>query len=173
MTRVGLVGRTWWLVLTATMIASGCGARGLNFVEDPRLTIVSPADRAEVSLPLTIEWEVTDFAVTGPDGTSSRDAGYFGVFVDRAPQPPGRTLAWLARNDESCVAAQGCPDEAWFDRHDIHATQDTSFTIAALPARPGDQREFHEVTVVLLDGRGQRIGESAWAVEFQVLRGGT
>lgn len=165
-------------VAVVTLIAcvvslSGCGVRGLNFVEDDRVTITSPDDRAEVRLPLTVSWSARDFDVTGPDGGTRRDAGYFGVFVDRAPQPPDRTQAWLVRNDPRCASDPSCPDEGFLAQRDIHSTTQTSFVIERLPQPSGEaerRREFHEVTIVLLDGRGRRIGESAFVRQFEVDR---
>jgi hypothetical protein len=152
------------LVLALTFAASGCGVSGLAFRQDDRLSFVTPADRAEISLPLTVRWQVEDFDVG--DG-----AGSFAVFVDRAPQPPGKPLEWLARNDDTCRAADGCPNAKWFaDRH-VFRTTDRELTIEQLPARSDDRREMHEVTVVLLDERGRRVGETGWTLELQVARG--
>lgn len=162
------------LLTVAAALLPACGVRGLNFVEDERLTITSPPDRAEVTLPATITWSVRDFTVTGPDGSDRPDAGYFGIYVDRAPQPPDKTQAWLVRNDQRCKSDPGCPDEAFLAQRDIHSSTETSFRIERLPLPPGDaqrRREFHEVTVVLLDGRGERIGESAFIRQFEVDRG--
>lgn len=150
------------IVLVLAVVASGCGFSGLSFRQDDRLSFLSPDDRAEVTLPLTVRWEVDDFDVP--------DDGYYAVFVDRAPQPPGKTLAWLARDDDACRAEDGCPDLAWFDQHDVVPTTETEVTIERLPARSDDRREFHEVTVVLVDADGRRIGETGWTLEFQVTR---
>jgi hypothetical protein len=48
-------------------------------------------------------------------------------------------------------------------------------TFPTLPIAPGVEIEngdpdFHEVTLVLLDERGIRIGESGWAITFEVDR---
>jgi hypothetical protein len=66
--------------LIAAATAAACVPDGLAFRVDERVSISSPEDREEVSLPLTIDWEVEDF-----DGT-------FAVFVDRAPIGPGDDL---------------------------------------------------------------------------------
>jgi hypothetical protein len=150
------------LLLALVLLANGCAVTGIAFREDDRLSFVSPGDRDEVTLPLTVTWEVEDFDVPND--------GFFAVFVDRAPQPPGKTLEWLARNDDSCRVADGCPDEEWFAQRDVFRTRDTELTIERLPARSDDRREFHEVTVVLVDGEGRRIGETGWTLEFQVER---
>jgi hypothetical protein len=146
------------------LVTSGCGVSGLAFRQDDRLSFLAPGDRDEITLPLTIRWTVEDFAV-------GSGAGAFAVFVDRAPQPPGKTLDWLARDDDSCRRADGCPDEHWFAERDVFPTTGFELTIDRLPARSDDRREWHEVTVVLLDETGRRVGETGWTLEFQVERG--
>ena len=49
-------------------------------------------------------------------------------------------------------------------------TTATSFTVEHVNRLSGSQsgRQLHEVTVVLLDARGQRVGEGAWSVQFEV-----
>lgn len=44
---------------------AGFGVRGLNFIQDTRVTMTLLADRWGVELPVTVEWDVTDFSVTG------------------------------------------------------------------------------------------------------------
>lgn len=148
------------LLAALVVLTSSCGVSGLSFREDTRVDITSPSDRDEITLPLTVRWTVDDFD------------GAFAVFVDRAPQPPGKPISWFARNDDNCERAAGCPDEQYLADRDIFTTTDPQFTVERLPdtVRDGRRREFHEVTVVLLDGDGRRIGESAWSVEFQVDR---
>jgi hypothetical protein len=156
---LGLIGAV--TVLTGT----GCGVQGLNFRQDTRLEIYEPEDRAtDLELPIAIDWEITDFDITGPGGPAREDAGYFAVFVDRRPQPPGQPLAWLARDDETCVEARGCPNEEYFADRGVHTTTDTEFVLESLP---DTDDYFHEVTVILLDSEGKRLGESAFAVEFR------
>jgi hypothetical protein len=151
---------------------SGCGFRSLNFVQDERLTITSPADRAKVDLPITVEWKVRDFEVTGKDGRRRPDAGFFGIYVDRAPQPPEESQAFLVREDPVCRRTQECPDKQFLAQRNIHSTTKTSFEIEFLPDLDPrtTRRDFHELTIVLLNGAGERIGESAFAVEFEVER---
>jgi hypothetical protein len=161
-------------VLLVAFLLPGCGFRGLNFIADDRVTFIAPDDRAEVRLPLTVSWRVRDFEVTGNDGRRRRDAGYFGVFVDRAPQPPSQTLDWIVRDDARCRDRTAC-DEAYLAQLNIHSTTETTFEIDRLPTPSSDavrRREFHEVTVVLLDGSGRRIGESAFTRQFEVDRDG-
>lgn len=154
-------------LLVVALALTACVPDGLAFVQDERLEIVSPDPLTTVTTPVTIEWEVEDFRITGPDGSSSDDAGYFGVFVDGAPVPPGESLAWLARDDRRCLETEGCPDRRYFADRNAYSTTETSFTLRHLPDQDAYQgHERHEVTVVLLDGTGHRIGESAWYVDF-------
>lgn len=148
----------------AALASTGCSFSGLAFANDDRVEITSPQDREAVALPMTVRWRAHDLDLGD---------GSFGIFVDRAPQPPGESLAWIARDDDTCVASRACPDEQYLAERGVYSTRRTSFTIDILPrTNPLDarRREFHEFTIVLLDARGVRIGESAWFVEFQVER---
>ena len=150
---------------------SGCGIHGLSFVQDNRLSILQPEDRAAVHLPMRVRWSIDDFRVTGPTRKAVQDAGYFGVFVDRAPQAPGRTVASLAAGDAACKVDPSCPNKRYFASRGVYTTDKTHVTIKFLPdLTEGDNRDFHELTVVLLNGKGERIGESAFGVEFEVAR---
>ena len=99
---------------------------------------------------MTVEWTVEDFDV-GPR------AGSFGVF-DRPRAATLRQDAGLAvprrphvqgHRRAGAVRASGVPRATAAS----HATDDTSFTIEQVPRLTGSdrRRQFHEVTVVLLD----------------------
>lgn len=145
----------------------------LAFREDKRVVILSPEDRSTVSLPVSVSWSVMEFQPVGQDGTQDPSRGSFVVFLDRAPMGPGKDLASLAENDESCRSRE-CPNDEWFRQRHIYVTTETSLELEAVPDtrdRPSE-RDKHEVTIVLVNGRGKRIGESAFAVEFFVKRRG-
>ncbi len=153
------------VVLASTLLLSGCGVQGLSFRQDTRLEFRAPEHRArDLEVPITVEWTISDFEITGPAGGAEDDAGYFALFLNRRPQPPGHSLEWLARDDETCIAAHGCPDEEYFADRGVHTTTETEFTFERLP---DIDEPYHEVTIILLDGRGERIGESDWAIEFR------
>lgn len=158
----------------ALAFLSGCAVQGLNFIQDERVTITSPADRARVRAPVMVTWQVRDFDVTGKDGSRRDDSGYFGVYVDRAPQPPGRTQEWIVREDTFCQSTPGCPNKEYLASLGIYVTTETSFAIESLidrrPESQKDRREFHELTIVLLNGKGERISESAFSIEFELAR---
>lgn len=160
-------------LITLLGLLSSCGVHGLNFRQDERLEITAPEDRAKVALPVTVTWRVRDFQITGPDRDSRLDAGYFGVYVDRAPQPPERTQAWLVRDDPNCQTAS-CATRSYLAQQNVYSTSQQQFTVDRLPAPTTNaprRREFHDVTIVLLNGRGERIGESAFTLQFEVDRG--
>jgi hypothetical protein len=152
--------------LSAVAVLPACAVHGLSLVEDERVQILDPHDRAAVSLPLTIDWRAEDLA-------RGEGAGSFGVLVDRAPPPPGRSLAWLFRDADDCSGVTGCPDDAYLALRDVHHTTETSFVVDRVaPPASGHGRRFHEVTIVLLDGDGRRVGEAAWSVRFAVAEDG-
>jgi hypothetical protein len=159
--------------LVAVLGLSSCGVQGLNFRQDERLVITAPEDRAKVTLPVTVSWRVHDFTVTGNDGSSLTDAGYFGVYVDRAPQPPEQTQVWLVRDDPNCQGVVRCATRSYLAQLNVFSTSRQRFTVERLPAPTTNaprRREFHDVTIVLLNGRGQRIGESAFTLQFEIDR---
>jgi hypothetical protein len=152
------------LVLVA---ASGCSMSNLQFRNDERLSFTSPEARHRVTAPVTVTWEMNDFVVTGLDGNRSKGAGVFAVFVDRAPMPAGKDLRWLFRSDSGCKHDSKCPTQQQLSDRGVFVTTDTKVTIDVLPqVGKGKGDEQHFVNVVLLDGTGHRIGESAWYLPF-------
>jgi hypothetical protein len=148
------------------LIASSC-AHGLAFVQDRRLEITSPKRQSKVTLPFTLRWTMRDFHVTGQDGGSDPGAGSFAVFLDRTPVPPGKPLSWVTRDETRCRRIPGCPDAAYLAERHVYSTSDTHLDFALLPdLGTVSGRETHEIAIVLLDGRGNRIGENAWYVSF-------
>lgn len=153
----------------ATLLTTGCDVSSMGFVQDERIKVVDPPDRSVVSLPVTLRWQVRDFTVTGRDGNSVVDAGYFAVFVDRPPIPAGKSLKWYALQDGSCGdSACGKVDNL----ANIYVTEEASLELTSLPdLRERGEVERHEAVIVLLDGTGARIGESAFYVRFSYERG--
>jgi hypothetical protein len=163
------------ILLSVSVIFAGCSTQGLNFKEDERVRITFPKPQDAVRFPFTVRWSVNNFEITGPDGSGRENAGYFGLFIDRTPQPPGKSFEWLVRDDLQCKNRPGCPDNAYFKNLGIHSLTKTSFTIENIvdpdPLNISrDRREFHEVVIILLNGRGERIGESIFRVEFEAKR---
>lgn len=153
------------ILLACTAALASCRVDGIDLVVDDRIRITSPDDRAEVVLPIEVQWTARDL----PTGAR------FAVFVDRAPQPPGKPLAWFARDDEACRPADGCPSAYYFAQRSIYETDAPRHRIVALAPRRNvarGRRDHHEVTVVALDEDGRRLGEAAAFVELRVRRTG-
>ena len=161
------------ILLLALTSASACSTEGLAFVRDDRVEILSPEYREIVDLPVRIDWEVTDEVLE----SELRSGTTFGVYMDVDPQPPGEPLEYFARDDLECRKSASCPDARYLRQRGIHTTTETEMTFPSLPLAPGvdldgGDPDFHEVTIVLLDEQGVRIGESAWAIIFEIDREG-
>ena len=162
------------LALSVLLATAGCDVAAMQFVNDHRVKVVEPKMRSTVRTPLTIRWTYRDFELVGADGSSDPHRGYFGVFVDRAPVPAGKTFAYVAHKDKSCRPQSGCPDAAYLADAHVYATAEPEITLQTLPFQPGvrDGLEYHTITIVLMDGSGRRIGESAWYVDVRFRRRG-
>lgn len=166
--------RASWLVLLVAGALPGCAVNGLAFQQDQRLHFEAPSYRQKVHLPFTIRWSMDDFRVTGPSSERGTDAGYFEVLFDVGPQPPDTGLDYFARDDKSCESRAGCPDRHYLAQQGVYTTTNDYFTVRHLAPAPGvdigrGRPDIHDVTIVLLDGAGKRIGESAWSTSFEIL----
>lgn len=161
------------VALTLLVVAglSGCQLDRLQFRNDDRLTFETPKARHRVTVPLTVAWRMRDFTPTGLDGRGERGRGVFAVFVDKAPMPVGEDLKWLFRDDPSCRTDRRCPSTEQLAARGVYVTTRSSLTLDVLPqASDGVGDEQHYVNVVLLDGAGRRLGESAWYLPFRTRR---
>jgi hypothetical protein len=154
----------------AVAVAVGCGD-DLAFEQDERLRFLAPPEGARVTLPVLVRWSVAPggFRAIGFDGSASDRRGVFAVFVDSPPLRPGRHLDSLAAGDRTCETSPGCPDATWLADHGVYLVKRPALLLRGLPraggrAAPGGRR--HDVTVVLLDGRGFRSGDAAWTRSF-------
>ena len=146
----------------AALASSACGTHGLSFRLDDRVALRTPSDHADVTLPLRVAWTVKDFAV-------GADAGSFGVLVDRPPPPAGKSLDWLFRDDDSC--ANGCHDPAYRAARGVFQTNQSGIVLQDIQTRAErGKASRHELTVILLDRSGRRVGEGAWSREFDVVQ---
>ena len=163
----------------AVLPLTGCGLthlQDLNFRVDERLHFVSPEDRSTVARTFTVRWTMRDFTIQPPHSAPpSRDAGYFAVFVDRAPIKPEQTMDALAKGDLSCERDPKCPDPDYLAELGAYTTTGTSLRIEQVGNVIGDKEKLqhHYVTVVLMDTSGHRIGESAWELDLRIPRTGS
>jgi hypothetical protein len=152
--------RRWAWALVPFAMLSGCAVDGLAFVRDDRLDIRSPASDATVRLPFEVRW-------TAP----GVEATYL-VLFDRTPMRPNQTLRSLVPSTDPCRTRPGCPDKEWLTDKNMYLTSDTSIRVEDLPEERTTNRakDRHELTIVLLDSRGRRIGESVFIRDFIVDR---
>ena len=154
------------LALLPALACSACVPQGLTFRVDHRVKITAPRNEAKLSLPFTLRWTVNNFDVVQPGSAVRNGAGYFGVFVDTTPMAPGKNLDDLRNEDASCDGDSDCTPESLLASRGIYTTTSTELVLKSLP--PAKDKKSHRATVVLLDSRGTRIGESAWRVDFRV-----
>jgi hypothetical protein len=133
------------LLTLAVALLPACAFNHIDLVQDHRVHITAPAEQQHVRLPVTISWRT--------DGLASNR---FAVFVDRRVIKPGAALTG---------------DATYLREHGVYVVDADSLTIPFLPDRrlTGINRDFHTVTVVILDG-DHRSGESAFTRDFVIDR---
>ncbi len=135
------------LIVALSSLSTAC-ADGLSFRQDDALTIVAPLDGELVGEPLLVEWEVTP--------RPANVAGFV-VFVDRAPQPAGKSIEHFKADNRS----------------NIYETNTTSVEIPAFETAttgPQNRRNRHRILIVPVDAEGRRIGEGSEHIEIDVFR---
>jgi len=171
-------GRFVLLIAVLIVLGNACGIAhpgDLGYRIDKRLHFVTPKARTLIKPPIDVRWSISDFTVQPPGGAPpSGKAGYFAVFVDRAPIKPKETMRVVAKNDEVCLHRPGCPDESYLQDRQIYTTTSSGLTLDQIPPIAGDTEriQLHFITVILMDTAGHRIGESAWQLDVRMRRVG-
>jgi hypothetical protein len=155
--------------LLIALLASGCGITRVDapvtFSADHRLKVEAPKPEAAVHLPVEVRWSVSDFP--------RRDGNHFGLFVDRVPVGPKRSVRLrICTEGEKLPPQLGstrklCKD----DRKSIYFASGTSFRVKCFEPRftaPARTRNTHTVAIVLLDRNDRRVGEAVQTVRFRV-----
>jgi hypothetical protein len=163
------------LLMAAALSACTLNVANLNFRVDHRLHFVTPRDRQRVQTPVVVSWTMRGFTIAAPGSAPpSRHAGYFAIFLDRAPIRPGQTMKAVVSDDRLCQLRPGCPDAAYLAQRYIYITTNTFVRLPFVPNLSDKNKiQVHELTVVLMDTAGHRIGESAWSLSFRLRRVGT
>jgi hypothetical protein len=154
-------------LLAVTLATAACTLSGVAFREDGRVRIVEPGYRATVALPFEVRWTVAEALQREMASGRPGSPAAFAVFVDKDPQPPGEPLSYFARDDAGCASMPGCPDAAYLANEGVYVTKEPVFTVSAVSER-GDGRGFHEVSIVLVDDKGARVGQPVWNVSVEV-----
>lgn len=156
--------RPQWILVVAVaalLLLSAC-REGLAFRDRGRLVITHPEDRTAVAVPFELAWTGRDLPL----------ATHFAVLIDQTPPPVGEGLDWFARHDPACQRDPRCPDREYLRGMRVHVTDDTSLAVPSVPhPRRPQERELHDVTVILLDPQGRRLDETAATVRVEVQRG--
>lgn len=130
---------------------------------DTSIRISVPTDLSLVTLPVTIRWHTS----RTPDRATA-----FAIFLDRAPVPPGASLADVGAGDLSCTRTKSCASEDYLRAHGVIVTKDADVVLASLPVSDGlakaDQPAVHQATVVFLDSALHRVGQSGALISFRV-----
>lgn len=157
-----VVGRRRAIGVLLALGLTSCSTTGLAFRQDRRLRILNLKDRSTIELPFELELAF-DGALPAADGAVA-----LGILVDWTPPPPGEPLTDLLRDDPACSGPAGCPD-GYLERNRIHVTTDTSWLLDDVPVGTDRQerRGFHEVTIVLVDADGRRVGETFAFARFR------
>lgn len=150
------------VVLALCLLLGGCSFDGLAFRDDTRLRILNIPDRSTIEIPYELRFEF--------DGTlPAEGVASFAVLIDWTPPPPGQTLESLLEDDPQCQGQQGCPD-GYLERNRIVTTTKTTYLMDNVPVGTDRQerRGYHELTIVLVDAQGRRVGETAVFTRFRV-----
>lgn len=157
-----------------SLLLTGCSTSEFAFRVDKSISFVAPDARETVRLPTTIRWRDDQPPASLAVRPSDPAASYYGVFVDRAPLGPGKTILSLIDRDDSCRRTPGCPDAAFLARLKAYFTATPKLSLEFLadlrPSRRGGTKDPHEVTVVRMHG-DRRQGEAAFTRTFFVERG--
>lgn len=147
-------------VAIALALASGCAANPL-FTVDSSLQFTAPRELSTVTAPVRVAWRTRDL----PSG-----AQQYAVFVDRRPLAPGQNLRVLA--DDTCKNTRGCPDAGYLRDLGIFLSTEPEVMLDSLPVLGGmvarDRPVVHQVTVVLINAEGDRVGEYSYDLQFRL-----
>lgn len=157
------------LALGCALLTAGCAnSSEMSFRQDKRLKILSPSTNKTVRLPVTVSWTMRDFTAVRPGSPVRAGTGYYAIFLDKYPMARGKGLDSLVKNGD-CAGVAGCPDAGYLaERLHVFVTSRTSYTINSVPSSGTLGSSSHYLTVILIDGAGRRIGDSAWTTSFTV-----
>lgn len=146
-------------LLVAAGFLAGCRTTGLVFGSS-ELRVTSPSSAATVTLPMTVTWTAGGLYQPGDS---------YAVFLDQQPVGPGRSV--LDVIPDACKAIPTCPRADYLRQANVWLATRPSLVLATLPEtgqRAG--REYHTITIVLLNSGQVRTSEEFASVDFVYLR---
>ncbi|WP_007507777.1 MULTISPECIES: hypothetical protein [Pseudofrankia] len=149
-------------LVVAAGVLTGCRVTGLVFTAG-QIRITSPGASSTVSeLPMKITWTA---------GNLARPGDQFAVFLDQPTIRPGQNVLKLV--PESCRNLPTCSREQFLRQAKVWVTKSPALVLDSIPrANPiGDNREYHSVTIVLVDQSLKRLGEQFASIDFIYQRG--
>ncbi|MBA3653692.1 MAG: hypothetical protein H0W70_05795 [Actinobacteria bacterium] len=165
--------RRAWLLLGALALLPACSTRGYAFKVDESIDMTAPEARSSVSLPVTITWVDHEPPANLAVDIHDPDSRYYGVFLDRSPIGPGRTLRSVVAKTDSCRRTPNCPDIAYLHDRKIFLTSEPTLTLELLQdlraSKRATKKDPHEATVVRMQG-DRRVGEASFRLNFFVKR---
>lgn len=170
MSRIARLLKLWPSILVLVVTVACADFTDLAMRQDHRLTFTAPDSRDVVKPPFKLSWTMDDFRVVKPGtGDPERSAGYFAIFIDKAPMKPGQTVEDFVDDDKACQRDPDCPDAQYLADRGVYTTAKTTLKVKeVLPLASNDAGQLHEATIVLLDNAGRRIGESSWYLQFDL-----
>jgi hypothetical protein len=150
------------------VVLAACSANGLAFKADTAVKLLDPTNGGHVGMPFTLRWKVNDQTLQQQLAGGQRQLA---IFFDRPPMRAGETFHAVA--DKQCRQTPGCPDAAYLSSRSIFVTNAAgAFPVTNLPDNRTSHKhtDEHDVTIVVVDAKGQRQGEGAYQAEFAIAR---
>jgi len=148
------------VVLALAGALAGCRTSGLVF-GGYQLRVVSPGQNSTVTLPMTITWSAGDLYQPGDT---------YAVFVDGTPVGVGRSITDLI--PQSCLVVPDCSRTPYYEQANVWLTTKPSLVLTSIQQVNGQNsnREFHVLTIILLDKAQVRVSEEYASLDFLYVR---
>jgi hypothetical protein len=160
-------------LLLVLAVVSACDTSNYAFKIDKSIEVVQPKARTEVSVPVMVRWTDSKAPTAMKVAPTDPSARYYALFVDVAPMGPGKRLASLVEDSDTCELAKGCPTASALADAGVHLSATPSLELEFIadrrPSSRGDTKDTHQVTIVRMQG-DKRVGETAFRQTFFVRR---
>jgi hypothetical protein len=147
-------------VLAITPFLAGCRTTGI-VLGGYQLHVVRPGANSTETLPMTITWTA---------GSLYQPGDSYAVFLDSTPIGVGRSITDLV--PMSCLQMPGCSRATYYQQANVWLTSQPSLTLTSIPEIAGQNsaREYHTITIVILNKSQVRTSEEYASLDFLYLR---